>query len=761
MLSKLPLLKSIGQFNHVGTQRSFTPSTFIYAENGRGKTTLAAIMRSLSTDDAELIIERKRLGSKDQPHLVVEVGGVAHVFLNGSWNSSCPDIAVFDDAFVAQNVCSGIEIGSNHRRNLHELILGAQGVRLNEQLQTLVAKIEGHNSSLRTKAEAIPSDARSKFTVDKFCELKPDADIEQKIEVASRRLQAAKSADEIKRRPSFEAISLPDFNIGDINAVLKTSLPNLQSDAARRVGEHFQSLGDGGEEWVAEGISRIQESSEPIEDTTCPFCTQKLSGSAIIEHYQAYFSEAYQALKRSIRDTGTGVRDAHGGDVPTSFERVIRKTVENREFWKVFLDVPQVDVDTAAISRDWSAALEAILGQLRAKAAEPLEVLELSQKAIETVEAYRARIRQIAELSKALDSINGQIDIVKEQAAADELSALTDDLANLTARKKRFDPEVDEKCKAYLGEKAAKKVTEDKRKKAREDLDTYRKNVFPKYETKINDYLRRFNAGFRLGQVSSVNLRVGSSVDYALVINNEDVDINAEAGPSFRNTLSAGDRNALALAFFFASLDEDPNLANKIVVIDDPMTSLDEHRSLTTRQELKKLSARVKQMIVLSHSQSFLCGLWEAADENERSAMRIARAQIGSELLDWDVSQASITEHDRNYELVAGYIRLANPSRERDVAQALRPILEAFIRIAYPAEFHPGNMLGPFIGKCQARLGSSDEILSSDDTTELRALLDYGNKFHHNTNRGWETEQINDTELLDFAERTLLFASRR
>ncbi len=85
-------------------------------------------------------------------------------------------------------------------------------------------------------------------------------------------------------------------------------------------------------------------------------------------------------------------------------------------------------------------------------------------------------------------------------------------------------------------------------------------------------------------------------------------------GPSFRNTLSAGDRNTLALAFFFASLDRDPALADKIVVIDDPMTSLDEHRSLTTVHEMRQLHDRVSQMIVLSHSKPFLLGVWNDAD---------------------------------------------------------------------------------------------------------------------------------------------------
>ena len=73
-------------------------------------------------------------------------------------------------------------------------------------------------------------------------------------------------------------------------------------------------------------------------------------------------------------------------------------------------------------------------------------------------------------------------------------------------------------------------------------------------------------------------------------------------------------RNTLALAFFFASLDQEGQLAQRIVIVDDPMTSLDEHRALTTVQEMRRLLTRVSQIVVLSHSKSFLCALWEGAD---------------------------------------------------------------------------------------------------------------------------------------------------
>src|SRR5690606_10141682 len=186
----------------------------------------------------------------------------------------------------------------------------------------------------------------------------------------------------------------------------------------------------------------------------------------------------------------------------------------------------------------------------------------------------------------------------------------------------------------------------------------------------INDYLQRFGASFRLGEVESVNTRSGSSASYCVVINQQNVDITANTGPSFRNTLSAGDRNTLALAFFFASLEQDGNLANKIVAIDDPMTSLDEHRTLHTRAQIIALSRRVQQVIVLSHSKPFLCNLWDQADRNARTALRINRAAVGSEITVWDVRNDSISEHDKRHERVRRYLQAANPDEERMVAQA-------------------------------------------------------------------------------------------
>jgi wobble nucleotide-excising tRNase len=762
-LDRFVLLRNVGQFDNAtpNVQLGLSPFSLIYAENGRGKTTLASILRSLATGDPSLITERQRLGGQATPHVVVSCQGNQLIFQNGNWNAAGPDIAIFDDAFVSANVCSGIEVETSHRQNLHELILGAQGVTLNAELQRHIARIEQHNLDLRVKGDAIPAESRGDLTPNAFCALRADPNIDTKLQEAERRMSAAKAADAIRQRDGFLPFGLPTFDIASINRVLGRNLASLEADAAAKVRSHLARIGAGGEKWVADGISRIAGASEGSATENCPFCAQDLSGSALIRHYQAYFSQAYIDLQQEIRDEGVGVKTAHSGDIPAAFERSVRTAGQARSFWKDFLTIPEIEVDTAAISRDWTAAREAVLDVLRAKAKSPLEAMTLPADALESMSRFEARVAEISELSGHLIACNAQIDIVKEQAAAADLAALTTDLKRLRAVHQRFLPAIAALCTEYVREKEAKSATELLRDQARGALDNYRQNIFPAYENAINDYLARFNAGFRLGAVASINTRAGSSAVYSIVINQQPVGLSAENGPSFRNTLSAGDRNTLALAFFFASLDQDPNLAQKIAVIDDPMTSLDEHRSLTTVQEMRRLHARIQQMIVLSHSKSFLCALWEGADRNARTAMRIVRAAAGSDIVAWDVTADCITEHDRRHALVSGYIQAANPAMERQVASALRQILEAFVRVAYPGDFPPGSMLGHIITKSRQRIGSNNEILNQQNTDELRALLDYANRFHHDTNPAWQTAVINDHELLGFSVRTLRFASRQ
>ena len=161
MISRLRLLRNIGSFDSVadGANIPLAPLTLVYAENGRGKTTLAAVLRSLATGDPIPIAERRRLAALHPPHAVLDCDGgppAAATLQDNAWNRRLPNIVVFDDTFVDQNVYSGLVVGAEHRQRLHELILGAHAVALNQQLQQVVERIEVHNRDLRSRRPRYP-----------------------------------------------------------------------------------------------------------------------------------------------------------------------------------------------------------------------------------------------------------------------------------------------------------------------------------------------------------------------------------------------------------------------------------------------------------------------------------------------------------------------------------------------------------------------------------------------------------------------------
>ena len=107
------------------------------------------------------------------------------------------------------------------------------------------------------------------------------------------------------------------------------------------------------------------------------------------------------------------------------------------------------------------------------------------------------------------------------------------------------------------------------------------------------------------------------------------------------------------------------------------------------------------------------------------STMKITRSESSSTLSNWDV--------------VTDFIENGNDDNKRQVAVALRPMLEAFVRVTCPRVFPPGSLLGHFIGICLQRENTPNQIFSEQKRTELRSLLDYTNQFHHDTNPAWQT----------------------
>ncbi|MFK7979532.1 MAG: AAA family ATPase [Saprospiraceae bacterium] len=67
-------------------------------------------------------------------------------------------------------------------------------------------------------------------------------------------------------------------------------------------------------------------------------------------------------------------------------------------------------------------------------------------------------------------------------------------------------------------------------------------------------------------------------------------------------SLSEGDKNALALAFFLAKLEADENLQNKIIVFDDTVSNFDRNRLSKLLNQLITFGQKARQLFFLTHN---------------------------------------------------------------------------------------------------------------------------------------------------------------
>lgn len=94
MFRKLISIKGVGRF--LGYSASgdvdLRRYTLVFAENGRGKTTLCAIFRSLRTGNPALVKGRATLGVLHPPDIrILLADGSIVTFNNGAWTGTLPN----------------------------------------------------------------------------------------------------------------------------------------------------------------------------------------------------------------------------------------------------------------------------------------------------------------------------------------------------------------------------------------------------------------------------------------------------------------------------------------------------------------------------------------------------------------------------------------------------------------------------------------------------------------------------------------------
>src|SRR3546814_303558 len=179
MLKEVKFNQSVGRFETVKPRHDATCGrcTLVVGENGWGKSTLADILSSLTTNNPAILAGRKTLASDDAPKAVPRLSTQNAVFENGAWTGARPRIAVYDSAFINDNVFSGDIVSADHLKNQYGLVVGEEGVRLVRR----IVELDGENRSEEHTSE-LQSLMRISYAV--FClktKKKPTTERQDKI----------------------------------------------------------------------------------------------------------------------------------------------------------------------------------------------------------------------------------------------------------------------------------------------------------------------------------------------------------------------------------------------------------------------------------------------------------------------------------------------------------------------------------------------------------------------------------------------------
>lgn len=694
MLSKIQKIRSIGNYEDYQATGdvALKKFNFFYAENGAGKTTLASMLRSLSLGDGSIIEKHRRLNCANPPlvEIKLEDNSLCRYDVN-HWNKTLPEIEVFDSYFVTDNVYSGMEITTDNRRALYKFVVGDTGVEISKKINRAKLLVE----SLQKEKSLLRADIINLVhynDVEKIVSLTQKENIDDLIISKNQELVVANNNEVISKHedlPIIKSIDLP-FDVIFLKEVLQRGVENISEQYLQKVSSHIATLKNNGllgaERWLLDGLDEIKKS----KDGSCPFCGQSLENvKATIEGYNQYFSKEYNQL---IADINTCNELFSKIDIDR-FIRILQELygtlLTHYNFWHIYLkDIPKVPAFSDSRINAVHTDFETVVNVLCEKTSNPLRKMET--KAVDSLKNhFVAIISYINELQKYVTDLQPLVS--KLRSSLRPVDVVNKELRALEIYKKRYESPLKERCQQYLIlshqiERLQHIVTQlQNNQKANSEV------FLHQYGDSINDYLQNiFCTDFKIDNIKDGGYRGRSrdaSLSYLLTFKGKALKLDTDDNLSFKNTLSEGDKNTIAFSLFLAKLSKytDAELANKIVVFDDPLTSLDLNRRNSTITELVKLYQKCNQVIVLSHNLAFLLELYN------RKKIRSQEKKVFS--IDKQIDKSFIKEYQLRDELSTEFAdcirkieKFQSTCSEEDKEPAINSIrlsLEAFLKFKY------------------------------------------------------------------------------
>ena len=586
MLTKIKKIRNLGVFDNYTTAAdlpAFGRFNVVYGENGSGKTTFSRLLAALESGT-----------HTDYPDLEYAIDSQSGALTQGK--KYLRGVRVFNSDYVEAN------IGRFDGPLRHILIVGEENKAVAEELKTEIAtrddrvskiatvdaaaaKIDNEIGKLFSQIAKTIGEATSGSTLRSY--RKPDA------QAAFGRLTGAKllSDDDLEAHRAtvrqaqmapvvmieFPALVIEGKEIGVIDFAANAGelaesffLRTAQAEVIERLAKNPRIAS-----WVDEGVHLHSGAGR------CEFCDQPLPVERI-QALAAHFSVEDQKLKAELE----------------SELSVVAAAVESLNS----LQLPDRLAFYSELQADYSAAIKQIADERDKLTAQLATICDaLREKLTLRTTAYERKIDcDTAGFAAACAAARRVITLHQEKTASFEKAKM--DAAK--AIEGHYLLTIKEQVDGLAEEAAKLKAEVDLMRNGGEALSDKR-SLAALSDSIITKQAKVSNAHAGGEGLTNHLKQFLGRTDLRFESGNDGYQVLRRGKPAKR--LSEGEKTAIAFLYFLVQLnDQDFNLAEGLVVIDDPISSLDSSAIYQAFSFLKKEAKDAKQLFILTHNFEFL-----------------------------------------------------------------------------------------------------------------------------------------------------------
>lgn len=407
--------------------------------------------------------------------------------------------------------------------------------------------------------------------------------------------------DAIKKFDTLLEIKLPIFNLNSqresIDTLFNFDIEKEAGEVSEKVKTHIIQVG---EQFLKDGRKIIKDKNFEI----CPFCTQEITND-ILSEYTNYFNDAVDKFDKLTAKT---IKDLEIDRSTFSNEKVA--ILNGFDRFKPFLE---------STFDENKNNLSFIMENIHNKINE-LEKLISQKKGINGKEKYDSLIGEITtlftEIKKIINLTNDILEDKKTQIA--NLASIKSELKRIKILKGKKDSFELQKAKhENLKEIEQLKI---------ELAEVKRTIIDAEAQLQIIQSQRRPDVQIINAYLQALNLsKYSIDADYHITINASIIE-----NENLKIVLSEGEKTTITFAYFLARLKlfyDKTTLKNLIIVIDDPISSLDESRIYNTSYLVAKINQEIAgevvtdqsdkaQVFIFTHSHTFMTNIIRILGKN-------------------------------------------------------------------------------------------------------------------------------------------------